>query len=350
MKFYFLANVIFLISLNSSYANCEAGSYSIHTVAEYGLAKNLFIVKGKPEKLSKLRNEVKEGTYKTDNPKCQNITISKISAPKKESSNEPTEVEVDVTGEEITGPFYKLEGCKLSDSAGFFMFDTDKKKVSFSKPVEVKKIVTTEKINLAIKNQMETIKLQPLVGPSDHSKEKVIAKADIKNFSNFPIESTQVGNKMTMSVANLDIIHLEKYFADEGYRYYGEKYFNFEKRMAVFPVIFFTLSDRTSYIGDGAWCSQVPVIYNNISLTDRELSKNNPKYIKSNHAEMAKPDEYKKDQDGYFNLGKIHEYGVTGAYDFNDDGKPDILIMNGLITYYLQEDGGLVVLESPEGC
>lgn len=190
---------------------------------------------------------------------------------------------------------------------------------------------------------MEKLKLQPLQSASE---DKVIAKEDIKNLSNFPIVSTQVGKSLTMSIANLDIINLQKYFSVDGYKYYGEKYFKFEKRMAGFPVIFFTVNDRTFYVGDGSWCSEVPVIYRNISLTDRELSK----YVKSSHSQMAGPDEYKQDQDGYFNLGKIHEYNVTAAYDFNNDGKPDILVINDAITYFVQDNGGLVVLESEQGC
>jgi hypothetical protein len=49
-------------------------------------------------------------------------------------------------------------------------------------------------------------------------------------------------------------------------------------------------------------------------------------------------------------LGAVDRFRITGAYDVDADGAPDLLEVNDRVTYLLEPDGRLFVVRIGRGC
>ncbi len=320
------AIVISIFALTTSaYANCEAGAYFIHTTATYHQNPMIQFLRGGnvPKNAAAsyelLKSQVPSGKYKL------------INAPGKCDS-----VELNVTkGEDDYEPdIYKLSGCPdiQAETEFYYMVDVIKKTITAGKALSIRKnpnsnfsLIEKEAKLILEKTTLSSYSFDP----DNTSDEKKIDRNDIINRPNYAFSHTFIGNSFVMSIAELELKNLPKYF--ELYDIPKEEKSRIDKEFsqmtAAFPVIYFTNDYKTNYVADGSWCSSKAVkdLISQIFLWEK--GKVIPK-----------------------SLGPISKFEITKAYDLNNDGEPDIITINGSVSYWLKSTNELLVIGSQYGC
>jgi len=343
-----------LAHIPSLNANCEAGGYSIHTVAKYkkpNPSKVFLINNDDGLYLNALDSEKKytiEGEYKITNLKgsCNAITL-------KNSSD--SIIEMNFLKYTIVA-----KDCKNTNLLKnlYMELNTVTNTIRVGKKLKISKKNKIVKHKALQNNATQIIKkmiLNKKLASFDYGYEKprnhhIIKKKDVINYGQYKFRHTQVGkgNKpFIMSIAELKVDKIGKYFISGEDKDILKKSSDFINRYVRFPVIFFTRAGTTDYIGDGADCSSSPVgrldqAFVNWKHLNKDLSnKNQDKKIKT---------KYRKDSKGRFNIGLIEYFEISNAFDLNDDGIPDIIEINGEFAYLLKPNGEFIVINYGMGC
>lgn len=211
IKFFVTFSMIFFYS-KSSFANCEAGAFLIHTTTAYLNNPKIQILKGSPKRLLNIDNgnpeiilsEVKLGEFKLidSNYKCKNLKLEAIPF-------------VEGVGEEYST--YKISNCaEIVDTKDhYYVFDTIKKTVSIGINLDIKpdgdKILAKNAEIEAFK-LIENSKFATSTEFSKNSWSESFSKEDIINSKKPAIEHTYIGDKFVMSIASLEIKNISKYY------------------------------------------------------------------------------------------------------------------------------------------
>ncbi|AUN98330.1 hypothetical protein DOM21_09545 [Bacteriovorax stolpii] len=306
MKSFFLI-ILFIISSRTYATSCLDDIFSVNTQAKYFQNENILFYRGngQPKRSNSSRKLDIHGKFKQINPatKCDQVTISSKQI-KDEMGSDDYEV--------------SLSGCSeiTSKSSFYYMIDNEKKTISVSKPLVI--IKSEEKIpslNDEISKAIQTssIYTSDRIDPSTQ-----ISKVDIQNIT---IKHFLTNKKPIVSVAMIELTNLSKYFNSK----YSEMYPSektFSKESASFPVLFLTQNNLKN-IGDGANCAAHRL--SNIL----------------NYGQNTKPN---------LNLGEIYPFNLTDAYDLNNDGNADVLIIDQSFTYWIDNTGELHIIDNDVSC
>lgn len=308
----YIATLIFASLAIRAFANCEAGAYMIHTVAEYKptgtgtptlkyiIEKDIFKVRiptnagGKP--ISRRTLQTLTQVY-LDNSSCK---LGKAAFNKDEMA--------------LYQVHFPIGTCKeLSNKVppkGFLVVDLKQRWLKIAHQLEVKAGGTGLPANeTAMTKEVMTGKIIPSrdLGGKATSGARKLAKEDI---SQTRFEYTTVGN-FQMAVMILTIINTKPYFPD--LENFGVE---LKGRSIEFPVIFFIENGKSPrFVADGSNCADVKIAQ---ARTETPLA----------------PDRFK----------------LSSAYDLNGDLSPDIIEVNDAFDYELAKGGKLWVIDFQQGC
>ncbi len=314
--------------------NCEVGGYMIHTLAEYKPFEPTRVVlpywKEGGGRIGLAPNYVDaaEGTALAS-PALQLEHAGAVCA-------KPTYTMV----ERYRAPHdiqHRLDtvGCDdlLEDlpTHGYAFLDTTKLTMSFADALPIGAVQITEEDRDSLEAEIGAWLPQlPLYAESGPGRGEGRGRIDASHIRGMRLELTTVGlgpRPFTLAIA---VLELEG--ADELYdlSYFGTR---LPARLRAgdrleYPVIFFRRpGGAPTYAGDGSWCASVDVA----DLLGR-----------GGHSPS--------NRDGDSLLGAVERFRLTGAFDANGDGAPDVLEVNGLVAYLLQPDGRFFVVRYAAGC
>lgn len=322
-------------------SNCEAGGYMIHTKATYKESDNLVYAI-----LSEDGNI--EINSLDDDDSSSPFRKSLVGEYSVQYGNEKcSKAKVEIDGVDVYGNGQLLvsnmvcAGKKLNKST-YIVLDTLYRKIVIGQRLSLSKVSKRSPSNIerdiVLKNKF----------PGSHPSKNIEHK-DIINLNNFQVHETLIGDSFSIVVAELYIKEVAKYFKQEGYAYYGKQYMNFENVKVGYPVLMFSTEGKTEYVGDGSHCSEVPVMYRNMDLVNREMKLKDQKYEPSRGA-IAKDDAFPKDENGLHDLGLIDRFHVTNAFDMDGDGKVDVIEINGRFAYRVLDNFKFEVINMGMGC
>ena len=351
-----------LIKLSTTWANCEAGGYSIHTIAEYRSSNKL----GTFYKFSKQEGKnhinifntvvgdsqgVSPPSFKKDDIKIylgtDHCTLNKNITAKIKTTRSKNEYDEIFRETKIF-----FDGCENFFSRlpkdGYIVTDGTSNKIYLPQALDINTNLKPTKneiseITKAIKNRINQKKLAG-------------GKISNKNVKTITVTKTTAGNanppfRMGMGILLLDN-PFEVYPNMEGYRYYGEEYMDFKDKLFEFPVLYFTDSkNKFSYIGDGESCGNVPIFYRNIEKVNSEMQAKDDKYKpkRAGGSQFKNIVDYPL-EDKRFNLGPTDRFTITGAFDLTGDEYPNIIKVNERFVYAILGDEKIIVINYGMGC
>lgn len=352
-----------LIFTTSASANCESGSYLIHTVADYwkgdpefvylqfgraGDYVGLFVPTSYSESVCVKTSAsgercipISEALFEENSVrKIGEIELSKAEIRQRIAYQDDKDWQKE---KEIIESFNKLE---IDNRGGAIFFRTKRfadlpekkwikwfykqEKITFPETFSItsspadKKLVNeveaeVQKLSLSLSDYEETEQAKPEIKPSSIEKVSVI-------------ETTggNAGNDLHVIVANLQIKSTEKQ------REFLSEYQSEELKSSLrnnkefrfnFPVIFLKQPSKPlTYFGDGRWCSSYVIT--------SEIYKKQLESTAENMRELPSAD----------------RFNVTEMLDFDGDGGSDLFIINNAVAYELKKDGTVLVVSHPEGC
>ena len=321
-----LAVLIFAGPTGSAVANCESGAYMIHTVAEYAESEDI--------KASFLRIESADSTG------FRLVSVAQGGLPRLEEARGPvqepgenppltvvTEYQRCLSAsarfeEDPIGRLgLRIEGCAdLVQPNGYVVYDAQRRELRIPRPLSIQR-GTSPQGAVAIEGEIQSaiagLDLVAAAGldlhPERVTSPERIQTADIESIL---FEHTQVGapgRGALLSVAVLRLRNLDRLLPIRG----DPDPESVRGRLADFPVLFLSQSGGPSrYIGDGSACAGLRL-----------------------HLPSA---------DAF--LGALDRFVISGAWDLDVNGTPDLIQVNDRVLYWIQPDGPLLVLDYRQGC
>jgi hypothetical protein len=309
-----------------AFANCEAGGYWIHTVAEYKTYEPHRVIlpywKEGPESLGLDANGLDRlddfaGSLRKPNLSLRHDerSCSGAAFTVRKRYVQPHEYRLDAP--DCRELFEKLSG------RGYLLLDQAEPAVRFSEtlPIGVTDLEPDDRIALEaqIRGQVMELTLYAEAGPTGRFQDERIWPGDIVSTR---VEVTTVGagpRPFVMAVAVLTLHNLDRLYPsiewDPGL---GAK---LRGHTIEYPVIFFRPPNaELRFVGDGSSCAVYPV---------------------ASAASLPNPP---------IQLGAIERFRLTGAFDTNSDGAPDLIEVNDRFTYLLEPDGTMLVVKVGLGC
>jgi hypothetical protein len=284
-------------------ANCEAGGYTIHTIAEYKKyeAKRVPIV------------YVKQGQWLDVDLNAIDVGAPFDGAPVRTLTHRGGSCALGSVKIPLSGRL-KLGSCaefaKALPQRAYAFFDTTKGIVDFPDELPLAEALPQERSQAEA--AAEALLPQLTLHANNFMEEKPggddvldLLRAKARRF-----EHAAAGGlppRFLLSTMVLTLPH--------AYRYYSyatdAKPHDFD-----FPVLFLTLGNaKMFYFGDGSECA----------------------FSRTSSQRTAK------------NLGPTDRFKLTGAYDFDGDGLPDVIEINRAVAYLI-ENGTLKVIDYTQGC
>ncbi len=322
--------IIFIIavSVSNSHANCEAGAYIVHTIAEYpdsddsyrffefetgGDHSGSFALKGRDQGEKSI-------------PDIHQILITKDDTPRFRLIHGKDQCTLDVNpGHVIYKPteepfeefLLQFQPCfkniDLIPKRGYTRLDLGTRTVQIPDelPINIEEPSVPHK--KAIRNHIMD-NLTKLNLNMDSYSEATIKWADVRKVE---FEYTLIGKRNGGFMVGIAVLHLKN--LDRLLPEYAFPKKSIRGRMAMFPVIIFKRgNEKPYYFGDGSWCAA----YRLWSKVEKNLE----------------------------NLGPVERFKVTGAWDLDHDGIADIIEINDELAYYLSRNGRWLVVRDSPGC
>lgn len=325
-----------------SFSNCEAGGYSIHTKATYKSHDQQVyaILRGKSIEINSIDD------FGADTPSFRKSLVGDYGVQYQGKDCGTAKIQVDGL-DEYENPSLSIGALSCIDleatRGSYILIDKEKKKLVIGTRLKVDGPFVEKELNPKVNDIIHNTKFSAIY-PNG-----TIDKADILNLESFPVYSIKLGNDFSVLIATLYIKNVAKYFKSKGYAYYGEQYMKFENTKVGYPVLMFSSKGNIEYIGDGSECAEVPVMYRNMELVNREEKLRDPTY-KAARGGTARPDDFPKDKDGLFDLGVLDRFQITNAFDMNGDGEVDIIEINDRFAYRILEKFKFEVINMGTGC
>lgn len=307
-----------------AFGNCEAGGYWIHTLAEYKPYEAHRVVlpywKESRERIALDSNGIdhQDAQYLDSlrspelllahaNLRCAGTTFSL-----RERYVEPHELRLDAPRCEAL-----LENLP---SHGYGLLDTTKHTLRFTDalPIGLVELDHADRAALEAEVTARIPELTLYAETAGQNGERIEANDVVLS----RVETTTVGfapRPFVMAVAVLTLRNLDRLYPS--IEWDAELGTKLRGRTIEYPVIFFRSSaGELRYVGDGSSCATYPVA-----------------------SAASRPDPPRL-------LGAIERFRLTGAFDTNGDGAPDLLEVNDRFTYLLEPDGRLLVVRVGLGC
>jgi hypothetical protein len=312
---------------NPAFGNCEVGGYSIHTIAEYkpyeversllpywketptgiGIEPNWI------DDLSKHLPALQSPGLRLvhGDRSCSGTTLSL-----RDRYVDPHELRLDAP----------LCGNLLENlpSHGYAILDGNHHTLRFmdALPIDIVDLASQERAVLEAEVRARLSGLT-LYAESFGEERARIEAAEVVSSR---METTTVGfgpPPFTMVIAVLELRNLDRLYRDGGRGYAPG--FDVTARLAGrsidYPVIFFrTRAGGVRYVGDGSLCATPSVVAAAVNSGPRDP------------------------------LGAVARFRITGAFDGDSDGTPDVLEINDRFAYLLERDGSLFVIRVGVGC
>ena len=345
-----------LINLSTAWANCEAGGYSIHTIAEYRSSNRLgtfyYFYKQKGKNHINVFNTVVGDSQGVSPPNFRQDDIRVYLGKTHCTLNKSITAKIETTHVKDVYDAMRREtkiffdGCesffsRLSNN-GYIVINDTSNKIYLPQALDINTDLkpTKSEISEITKDIKDRIKQKKLVQ----------GRISNKNVKKITVTKTTVGNvnpPFRMGVGILLLNNPFEVYPDmEGYRYYGEEYMDFKDKLFEFPVLYFTSSEnKFSYIGDGESCGHVPMFYRNIQKVNSEMQAKDDKYKpkRKGYSQFKNIEDYPLG-DKMFNLGPTDRFTITGAFDLTGDGYPNIIRVNERFVYSILEDEKIIVI------
>jgi len=317
-----------------AFGNCEVGGYSIHTLAEYkpsephrfvlpywkegggrlGFAPSY--VEGEPV------NALASPTLRLEHAGavCANPSYTSI-----ERYHAPHDIQHRLDATACGALFENLP------THGYAFVDTTRFVMSFADALPIDFVSLGEEdlasLEAEIAAQLPRLPLYAESGPGGREGR---GRIDASHIRGMRLEPTSVGlgpRPFVLAIAVLDLTGVDALY---DLSYFGERLparLRAEDRLE-YPVIFFRRAGGApTYAGDGSWCASVRVG----DLLGR-----------GGHAAPERGSSSL--------LGAAERFRLTGAFDANGDGAPDVLEVNERFAYLLEPDGRFFVIRIGAGC
>lgn len=325
-----------LLPAVSSLGNCESGAYRIHTVAEYAALDEArtWIFRGQ---LVGDRLEI-QPSASTSEGSVQRL-VAFLRGPHREQSvvrrGETTchrvpgeSVELFRKAEAMDRWTASLPLCPElavpGDELRRFpvLFDRDTKTIVLPTPLAVSAPKRASESTTPEEGGTPRERWEPRLErldlrASDAAAASRITNDDIASLAELRIGLGDPANGFALVILALRLHHLETLLPADGYLDPAK----IARGQAEFPVLFLDSGgeEEPLYIGDGRWCSS---------------------YRLSLEMQATR---------GPF-LGSLERFSVTGAFDTDRDGRPDLLRVNDQVVYRLGGENGLEVVDWGQGC
>ena len=315
-----------MLAAAPAFANCEVGGYLIHTVAEYKTCEpQRFVLPYWKESASRLgfaETGIRCDHSALRGPKLSlshgNQICSRTAYSQVDRYKAPNDIE------------YRLDaprcGALLENlpSHGYAFLDATQRTLRFTDalPIGILELDASDRAALEaeIEAQLPGLTLYAESGILGQMLRGRIEPGDIASTQ---IETMTVGfgqRPFVMAIAVLTLRNLDRLYG--GLEWLPA---DLAPRLRIntieYPVIFFRPSSGSArYVGDGSSCA-------------------------STRAFRGDPQPETTPQ-----LGAVERFRITGAFDSNDDGAPDVLEVNDRFAYLLEPDGRLFVVRFGLGC
>ena len=300
-------------------ANCEAGGYQMHTVAEYGSGDpdtNFLLYRHDAEKGQlRLQRTASGGGDLFDSAAPRSVTLLRgdtrctLEAADEGGVAQKTEEE----GQELVVP---LNGCadfakgipasgylqvRLSQNHWLLPTELPLKSDASARPAPAH---AAEIRQVALRQLGRWLHGEPMGS-------RAIAEADILNLDQPDITHTTAGEGFTLWAMRYRITHLAELRS-------GLNIPTPVPPVVGFPVVFLQRGEAAPvFIGDGSWCA---------------LAVGYP---------VPRPGA---------DIPEVERFTLTKAFDLDGDGLPEVFELNSAFAYHLAEDGKLWVFHYGEGC
>lgn len=327
-----------LLSTVPTFANCESGAYLIHTVAEYAEldSSRTWIFRSS---LAGNRLEI-QPSASTSEASVQRL-VAFLRGPHRgqlqirrgevacslepeesvELARKPELLDRYAASFTICPELAARDGAE-SPQRSTVLFDRDTKTLLFPTPLEVHP-PRQAPVGLGKdagpnpwelwQERLERLDLRASEAPDADR----ITRQDIAGLTELRVDIGRRETGYGVVILALRLHHLETLLPDDGYLDPSK----IAGAQAEFPVLFLDpgTGQKPVYIGDGRWCSSYRLSMEIMAST------------------------------GPF-LGALERFTVTGAFDTNQDGRPDLLRVNDQVVYRLGGEKALEVVDWGEGC
>jgi hypothetical protein len=314
-----LIAISFITVASSCWANCESGGYIIHTVAEYGVPEGLSFY---PYTYIKGVLNLNFSLSSKDSNNIVNHINANLDNPEKfvrvRHRQEECRLRLQNKIEIISGgiSYYNETSsfslCLKNDQTiaerGYARYDYKKQVLTLPSSLTIKTVEYDRSEEQVIVQKIFDLRLK-----GDESLESRITRDDVSKIDFF---STRVGSgddALEVITVVLNLINIERIFSSQIMS--SDK---LREKSAQFPVIFFKRKGETpKYVADGSWCAS----YRLMQKVERNVQS----------------------------LGPVERFEIQSAYDFDNDGSADILVINR-VAYLLMKNGTIKVIDYPRGC